>query len=207
VIEADGETRARLLSVATRLFAARGFRKVTVREICRDAHANVAAVNYHFGDKLGLYRQVLGSAIEVMRGTTAAARQAGEGRPPEEQLRAYVQVFLQRVVGGGKDSWIHQLMSQEMADPTPVLDEVTEQVIRPRLLYISEIVGEMLQRQVDDQSVLRCVLSIQAQCHVAQTNPVSRRLLPDLLSDPKQLDQMAEHIAQFSLAGIKTYGK
>jgi AcrR family transcriptional regulator len=205
VTEPDGETRARLVSVATRLFAARGFRKVTVREICREAQANVAAVNYHFGDKLGLYRQVLAGAIEVMRGTTAAARQAGEGRPPEEQLRAYIQVFLQRVAGGAKDSWIHQLMSQEMADPTPVLDEVTEEVIRPRLSYMSEIVAEILQRPVDDQGVLRCVLSIQAQCHVAHTNPVSRRLLPDLLSDPRQLDQMAEHIAQFSLAGIQTY--
>ena len=50
----DRETRDRLLKASTRLFADRGFKHVTVREICRAARANVAAVNYHFGDKLGL---------------------------------------------------------------------------------------------------------------------------------------------------------
>jgi len=55
----DLETRDRVLKAAERLFAERGFKKVTVRDICRAARANVAAVNYHFGDKQGLYREVL----------------------------------------------------------------------------------------------------------------------------------------------------
>src|SRR4051812_39665024 len=167
--ERDLETRARVLATATRLFAARGFKKVTVREICREARANVAAVNYHFGDKLGLYRDVLATAIETMRGTTDAAREAGAGGGPEEKLRAYIRVFLQRVVGGGHDSWIHQLMAQEMADPTPALDMVTDQVIRPRLAYVGEILSEMLGCPVEDDRVQRCVLSVQAQCHMAMT--------------------------------------
>src|SRR5207247_1703079 len=66
----DRETRERLLRTAARLFADRGFKKVTVRDICRTARANVAAVNYHFGDKLGLYREVLQLAAEALRSTT-----------------------------------------------------------------------------------------------------------------------------------------
>ena len=121
--------------MAARLFAASGFKKVTVREICRGADANIAAVNYHFGDKQGLYREVLLKAIETMRGTTEAARQAGEGQPPDQKL-IYIRVFLQRVIGQGQDSWIHQFMQQEMADPTPALDLVIDQVIRPRIAYL-----------------------------------------------------------------------
>jgi TetR/AcrR family transcriptional regulator, regulator of cefoperazone and chloramphenicol sensitivity len=59
----DTETRERLLSTAERLFAERGFSKVTVREICRSARANVAAVNYHFSGKQGLYDEVVRTAI------------------------------------------------------------------------------------------------------------------------------------------------
>ncbi|HEY2735401.1 MAG TPA: TetR family transcriptional regulator, partial [Polyangiales bacterium] len=52
------ETRDRLIEVALELFAERGFRNVTVRDISQRAHANLAAISYHFGDKLGLYTEI-----------------------------------------------------------------------------------------------------------------------------------------------------
>ena len=85
----DTETRARLLKAAERLFADRGFKKVTVRDICRAARANVAAVNYHFNGKKGLYDEVVKSAIKTMQTTTDAIREAGAGRSGEEQVTAY----------------------------------------------------------------------------------------------------------------------
>ena len=50
---ASDPTREKLLDVAGRIFADRGYRAATIREICLAAGANVAAVNYHFGDKMG----------------------------------------------------------------------------------------------------------------------------------------------------------
>jgi AcrR family transcriptional regulator len=44
-------TRARMLSAAARLFAARGLAGVGLREITTEAGVNLAAVNYHFGSK------------------------------------------------------------------------------------------------------------------------------------------------------------
>lgn len=204
--EGDLETRERLLTAAARLFAARGFKDVTVREICSEARANVAAVNYHFGDKLGLYREVLGKAIDTMQATTEAARQAGVGLAPEQKLRAYVRVFLQRVAGPGTDSWIHQLMMHEMADPTPAIDLVFEEVVRPRLAYVSEIVAEILDVKPDDDEVQRAVLSIQSQCHAAMPNPMSRRLARTLTAEG-WLDHLAEHIAEFSIGGLRAIAR
>jgi AcrR family transcriptional regulator len=199
---ADSETHARVLAVATRLFAANGFQKVTVREICGEAEANVAAVNYHFGDKMGLYREVLASAIEMMRSTTDMARTAGEGRPAEEKLAVFIRVFIDRVVSHGRDSWIHQLMTHEMADPTPALDLVIDQVIRPRIAYVNSLIAEILGVPIDDPRVARCSLSVQSQFHFVMSNPVSRRLVPEF-GDALAPEALATHIVEFSLAGLR----
>jgi AcrR family transcriptional regulator len=202
----DRETRDRLLKAAERLFADRGFKKVTVREICRVARANVAAVNYHFGDKLGLYREVMQSAIDAMRATNDAARQAGAGHTAEERLRRYIIIFVHRVLGSGRDS-VHKLINREMSDPTPALDTLVEQGVRPRVEYLSGLVAEIMECAPSDQRVLRCVASIQAQSIAYLPNPIAARLGLTFKPTPAHLDELAEHIAEFSLAGVHAVGR
>lgn len=55
---AGGSTRERILHTAARLFSERGFDSVSLRDITTDADVNVAAVNYHFGSKVGLLKVV-----------------------------------------------------------------------------------------------------------------------------------------------------
>src|ERR1700744_5622166 len=84
---AHAETRRELLEAAGEVFAEVGFREATVREICRRGNANIAAVNYHFGDKKTLY-------LEVLRYSSARAMEkyppllnVGPDAPPEKRLR------------------------------------------------------------------------------------------------------------------------
>jgi len=205
-IPRDTETRDRLLKAAERLFADRGFKKVTVRDICRAARANVAAVNYHFGDKLGLYREVMQSAIDGMRGTNDAAREAGAGQPPEEQLRRYIAIFVHRVLTPGNDT-IHKLITREMNDPTPALDALVEQGVRPRVEYLSGLIGAIIGCDPADQRVLRCVASLQSQLLAYLPNPIAARLGLTTKSTAANLAEIAEHIAEFSLAGIHAVGR
>ena len=202
----DSETRDRLLKAAERLFADRGFKKVTVRDICRVARANVAAVNYHFGDKLGLYREVLQAAIDGMRGTNEAARAAGAGQPAEEQLRRYIAIFVHRVLTPGNDT-IHRLINREMNDPTPALDILVEQGVRPRVEYLSGLIAEIIHGEPGDQQVLRCVAGIQSQVFAYMPNPIAARLGFANKPTPANLKEIAEHIAEFSLAGVHAVGR
>ena len=200
--EQDQETRARLLNAAARLFAERGLAKVTVRDICKKARANVAAVNYHFGGKDGLYRAVVETAIATMQSTTAAARAAGEGKPPDERIRAYVSVFLQRIVGKGHETWIHQLMLRELSDPTQALDMVAEEVLRPRTAYLCGVIGELIGCPADDPRVVRCALSVQSQLNSMLWSQAVARMMHAADIPPVTLDEIAEHITRFSLGGI-----
>jgi AcrR family transcriptional regulator len=205
-VRSDDQTRARLLATAERLFAERGFKMVTVREICRAAKANVAAVNYHFGDKMGLYREVLQGAIVAMRETSEAAREAGRGRSPEEQLRRYVSVFLHRVLRGGRESF-HRLVTREMNDPTPALDALVEQGLRPRIEYLSGLVAQILRCDPRDPRVMRCVASVQAQAVSYFPNPIAARLGLAFKPTRAQIDKVAGHIATFSIAGVRAIAR
>jgi len=199
----DRETRERLLRSAAQLFADRGFKKVTVRDICRAARANVAAVNYHFGDKSGLYREVLQLAIDTMRATSDAARVAGEGQPADERLRRYIQVSLRRVTESTNATWIARLINREMTDPTPAFDTLVEQGVRPRIDDLSAIVVEILGCAPGDERVFRCVASIHAQWILFVPTPIASRLRSKFQLRSENIDRVAEHIADFTLAGIR----
>jgi AcrR family transcriptional regulator len=199
--EADLETRERLVEVSARLFAERGFSKVTVREICQRAHANVAAVNYHFGGKDGLYQEIVSSAIRTMQRTTDDIREAGARHPAEEQLEIFVRIFLSRVMEH-KDGWIHRLMLQEIRDPTPALDRVVKSVVRPRLDYLGGVIARILHCPADDERVQYGVMSVQVQC-LAMLNDRIAQFQPLPPWTAKRLESLAEHITKFSLAGIK----
>ena len=203
----DRETRDRLLKAAQHLFADRGFKDVTVREICHAARANVAAVNYHFGDKLGLYREVLSHAIDAMREATETARRLGEGKSPDEQLRVYISVFLHRVLAPDADT-IHRLVHREAHEPTPALDDIVEQGVRPRIEFLSRIVADIIGCEPTDPRVFRCVGSLQSQSIMyARFNPIAERLGFRFGRTPAEIDEAADHIATFSLAGIRAIGR
>ena len=202
-VHADEETRERLLKVAERLFAERGFKEVTVREICSEAAANVAAVNYHFGDKLALYREVLQGAIRAMRDATEAARQAGAGQTADEKLRRYIALFLRRLLAPGQET-IHKLIEREIGSPTPALDDLVEQGVRPRMEYLSGVIAEMMACDPSDRRVLLCVMSVQSQSLMyARRNPIAERLGFSAGRSPAEIDEAARHIAEFSIAGIR----
>jgi TetR/AcrR family transcriptional regulator, regulator of cefoperazone and chloramphenicol sensitivity len=199
----DQATRSRLLQTARRLFPERGYQGVGVREICRGAGANIAAVNYHFGGKLGLYTEVVQAAIDVLRETNEAAMQAPPGAPGDERLRTFLRVFLRNLIGKGRGSWIHKLMSRELDDPTPALNLVVEQAIRPRLEYLSAVAAELIGCDPADQRVWHTVASIQGQCLIYLRNPIGTRLASMWPATPLEIDAVADHIAEFSLAGIR----
>jgi TetR/AcrR family transcriptional regulator, regulator of cefoperazone and chloramphenicol sensitivity len=197
----DLVTKERLLEVATRLFAEHGFSKVTVRDICAPAKANVAAINYHFGGKVGLYEEVLRSAIRIMQTMTEDVRRAGDGLPAEKQLAVYVRTFLERVTQN-RNGWIHQLMMHEMQDPTPALDLVVKDVLKPRLAYLRTVVAAILGCDTADPRVERCVGSVQAQCLSVMWNPIGRKLGIRTI-DAAEVPELAAHISAFSVAGIR----
>ncbi len=202
IVENDSETRLRLLNAAGAVFAEKGFRAATVREICTAADANVAAVNYHFGDKERLYS-------EVLRFSHACAMkkhppEIDGDATPESRLRTYIVSFLRRVFDGGKPAWHEKLMSREMVEPTSALDDLVKQEIQPRYLQLGKIIRGFIGPDADENLVRHCAQSIAAQCvFYYHARPMLQRLDPTLKFDEKTVEERAEHIYRFSLAAMR----
>ena len=203
----DAATRERLLAVATKLFAQRGFGAVSVRDIARAARANVAAVNYHFDGKLGLYRAVVHSAVQAMRAGDDAFLTAASGVSPEEQLRTYITGYLPRIAStDDRTAWIHDLMRHEMSEPTPVAPWIVEHGIMPRIEYLAGIIAKLLDCKPNDKRVARCVTSVQAQCLFYRPDRFRTAAFKGWPLSDAELEAVADHIVEFSLAGIKRIG-
>ncbi len=203
----DQHTRARLLDAAIRLFADAGFKRVTVRAICRAAHANVAAVNYHFRNKLGLYREVTEAVITLMQETTDLAIAAAEANEtPEGKLRAYVTVVTERIVGPSVHEWVHRFIAREMIDPTPALASLVDRGMRPRLDQLASIVAALLRLPPDHPQVIASVMSVHSQILLFRSNPITQRLRARSKTAPWTPAEIAAHITTFSLAGVRAVG-
>src|SRR5882672_4128917 len=105
------KTRQRLLEAAGEVFADQGFRKATVRDICTRAQANVAAVNYHFGDKEKLYSEVLKYAHGCAIAKYPPSLGLSPDAPAEKRLHAFVLSFLQRLLDEGRPAWHARIIS------------------------------------------------------------------------------------------------
>ena len=196
------ETRQRLLEAAGEVFAEHGFRDATVREICEKAKANVAAAHYHFGDKEELYAAVFDYAKNCAK-EQLDSKLAG-ATTPEERLRAYVRFFLTRFFDEGRPAWLGKLVAQEMIEPTKVLDDLVNERIRPNHERLKTIVHDLIGKEVDDEVLRACAFSIAAQCFFYfHYRPVIARLYPHLKLDPQEIERLAEHITNFSLAALK----
>src|SRR5262245_3104223 len=87
----DSKARARILTSAERLFAARGYAGTAVRDIAKEADVNGAMIHYYFGNKEALYHSIIQNAALTVRGLIAETA-GGEG-PTEERLSRFVDAY------------------------------------------------------------------------------------------------------------------
>jgi AcrR family transcriptional regulator len=201
-------TEQRLLEAAGEIFAEFGYRAATVRQICEKAGANVAAVNYYYGDKERLYQAVLRSVPDAH----AIKYPSRSGLSPQataaEQLRAYVQALLHRVFDPGRPGWHSKIISREMVEPTRALDSLLEEVARPLHRELASIVRLLLGATANDEDVRFCALSIMGQCvyyHHART--VLARLYPEQKYGVEEVARLVDHISAFSLAALREFAQ
>jgi AcrR family transcriptional regulator len=197
-------TQQKLLTAACEVFAENGFKNTTVRDICNRADVNVAAVNYHFGSKEKLYEAVWENSNRAAVEKRMDELDLARTDDPEKRIRLFVKTLLRNILDQNRPEWDFRIVAHEMISPTAAFDIIVERAIRPGFLFLKELVQEMLGEDVPKEKVEKCTLSIVGQClYYRFANPVVRRILPEQTFDEKGLDELADHITEFSLSALK----
>ena len=197
------ETRQRLLETAGEVFAEKGFRIATVREICKRANANIAAVNYHFGDKERLYVAVLRHTFTVANEKHPLSCELTENANPEERLRIFVSAYLIRLLDSSRHLWHGKLIAREISEPTPALSLIVDEMVHPSLGLITAIIRDFLGEAVPMDTVKLYVRSVLGQClFYFHFRSIIEMLNPDCEFTREKIEQFAEHICNFSLPAL-----
>jgi AcrR family transcriptional regulator len=173
------KTSERIIEAAGEVFAERGFEQATVRDICQQAGANLAAVNYYFGDKQRLYIEAVKRAHRWKMAQADPPKWADD-TSPEEMLGDVILTFVRRMKLGDRDTWQNRLMMREMIRSNGACAELVRDSIRPQFDILMAILGRLLPPSVSEQRLRLTTFSVVGQClfyHIA--DPVIRNLVDE----------------------------
>ena len=204
----DGEdlTKERILDTAEILFAQKGYQAVSVRQITSAAECNLAAVNYHFGNKENLYLEVFRSRWvprakrlqESFRKSLASQDSLSESAV----VRALAKAFVDGPLSDDERLRHTQLMTREMTQPTKAFKHVAENVIQPFFKEILEQLESVSPDKVSEEEMLLNIFSIFAMVLYFNFARGAVSRLTGRKYDPSFRAQLVEQITQFSLRGL-----
>jgi len=206
--KANSSTRDRVLEAACHIFAEKGFRNSTVAEICEAAGANIAAVNYHFGDKEKLYDEVWHCAFSFATEAYPIDGDLPENSGVEERLFAFANAILHRIFSDGENGLFAKLLYREMASPTLALKKIAMDYLFPQSQHMASVIQSIPDSEFDEHTLFLCTHSIIGQCAFYNfSRPLRERMLGQETMSEEEIDHTARHIARFSLGGLKEIQK
>ena len=205
------KTRKGLLAAAGRIFAEKGYRDATIAEICETAGANIAAVNYHFGDKETLYREAWRQSFRDSIDRHPPDGGVPADAPAEQRLRGQIRALLERICDDENREF--GISHKEVANPTGLLEEVMREEWEPLRSRVEAVISEVLGGKAPARQARFCALSVMSQCVFPAiitriekaTHGVDHHAFWRL--NEQDIEAYAEHVIAFSLAGIDAVGR
>lgn len=198
-------TREKLLEAAGSLFLEKGYDGVSIRDVTEAAGANVASVNYYFGGKENLYREVFRRKLGQKARDVIEALETviAEDDPPDlrKVIDTYVSSFLSEVLSSGDAQNFLRLVSQEMSEQGIASDIFLNEAVMP----IHKLMREAILKArpgIPGEKASLCIASLAGQVlHFIRAKDVIKHTIGRSY-DRKLIDDITKHITEFSLRGI-----
>jgi AcrR family transcriptional regulator len=201
----NGGPKLKLVEAAEKLFAEKGFEAVSVRDITKEAGANVAAVNYHFGSRDGLVIAVISRYImpvnqERLVRLERAERSGGDVR---EIIAAFVKPIVEQVGKSELSEKLYcQLLGRIFSEQTVSLPGELEYQTRSVVERFTKALSKSLKEFTPDEVLWRLHFIVGGLIHLLTHSGFLYRVAGSLTGTPS-MDSNIERFLDFAEAGLR----
>ena len=203
-----GTTRDHILKSAVELFSEKGFDQTTIRDICKHADANVAAVNYHFKGKSSLGEAVVDHLFENAADKQMHLLQNQQISNVEEWKQAIYNFIFEFICDRDKEEYRNfyrmQLIFREMNNPTELFGKMFKKYMAPFQKQLICYIKLGLPEDVSDELVAMWFITIMSQCVMFRKKMGVEMEISNIdFSNPENVKMVAKHIAETVYTGLK----
>ena len=202
----DQITKERILNEAEALFAKNGYDAVSVREITTAARCNLAAVNYHFGNKQKLYLEVFRARwVPRARRVQAYFRESLASQDTVSTpavAQALAEAFLKGPLSDDERQRQSQLMIRELIQPTEAFELLAGEVLRPFFKELADTLRPFMPEGLGNEGLMLNVLSMFSMVIYFNFARIVVSRITGREYDAAFKDRLVEQIVEFSLNGL-----
>jgi AcrR family transcriptional regulator len=207
----SGNTKDQLFLAAVKVFAQKGYRGATVREICSLAGAaNINSINYYFGGKERLYKSILENIFSEYQKRKDRQKKIKKRKGmPKKRLKDFIYTYCDMLYNNGDIAAdLSGIFIAEMARPSSYLDEMAKRYMVPQAEELTGIIRDILGKKTSLNIIRDCGVSIiGAIGYYGFTWPLLSRIYSDLPSMQSYHTHLADHVFRFSMGGLKVVRK
>ena len=195
-------TRQLIVKAAVRLFAEKGYRGTSVRDIVGKARVNQAAINYHFKGKDGLYLHVLETAFDTLKARSGFDPARLQSLPAEDAVRIFVDQQLRPLAFRDELSLYVRMFAWEAGHPTKVFSKFIAASSGSYITAAVDIVQRFLAPGTDRRVAVYGAIWLMGQCSTFVRNRELFAQEPFRISG-EDVDALIELISRLALGGLR----
>jgi AcrR family transcriptional regulator len=205
-----------ILNAAELLFAKNGYEAASLRQITTEAKVNLAAVNYHFGDKESLYREVIFRRLRPINQTRLTLLEKAEQESGDQPIPlAKIFELLGRPVfelGQYASAGHHhavRVLGRSLSEPQPFMTALIAQEIQPVMARFAQAVRRHVPAMSPEEFLWHYSFVVGAMQHALSTMHNMKELTRGICRDHDSATAL-RHFTQFAVATFTSspnYGK
>lgn len=198
------KTKQALLIQAKKHFAQFGFEGASLREICKEAEANVSSVKYHFGDKEGLYKACLVEfADKRLQKLNIILTPSDNIDEFKVKIKIFVDDFFNESFG---DLEMNQLVCNEIEMMNPIMENMFSSTFLKIFQKLIEVINDgmdknFIRKDLDPETVGTIVFTTMSQA--VRLNHIKSKYFNKSLEDKEYRNKFINDLVTIITNGIK----